>query len=117
MKIVSWNVNGIRAAYKKGFIEFIEREDPDLLCVQETKAHREQCEPPLVRAAGRESLWSSAVRKGYSGVATFFKQAPLETANGIGLPATKNFRSTIFIFPTAARGLNATSTNKSSFRS
>jgi exodeoxyribonuclease-3 len=84
MKIISWNVNGIRAAYKKGFIEFIDREDPDLLCVQETKAHREQCEPPLVNASGRQSLWSSAARKGYSGVATFYKEPPLETATGIG---------------------------------
>lgn len=85
MKIISWNVNGIRAAYKKGFVEFIEREDPDLICVQETKAHREQCEPPLQNAAGRESLWSSAIRKGYSGVATFYKKPPLESAMGIGL--------------------------------
>lgn len=85
MKIITWNVNGIRAAYKKGLIDFINSEDPDILCLQETKAHREQCEPDLVNAAGRESLWSSAVRKGYSGVATFWKQAPLEYATGIGL--------------------------------
>lgn len=85
MKIVTWNVNGIRAVYKKGFVEFIERENPDILCLQETKAHREQCEPPILTAGGRESLWSSAVRKGYSGVATFYKQEPLEYAPGWGL--------------------------------
>lgn len=86
MKIITWNVNGIRAAYKKGFIEFIEREEPDILCVQETKAHREQCEPPLVNAAGRESFWSSAVRKGYSGVATFVTKSPKHVEHGLGLP-------------------------------
>jgi exodeoxyribonuclease-3 len=115
MKIISWNVNGIRAAYKKGFGEFIDREDPDLLCVQETKAHREQCEPPLVNAAGRDSLWSSAVRKGYSGVATFYKQAPLESATGIGLheydsegriviTRYKNFRLYNIYFPNGGSG-------------
>jgi exodeoxyribonuclease-3 len=90
MKIISWNVNGIRAAYKKGFIEFIEREDPDLLCVQETKAHREQCEPGILSPAGRESFWSSAVKKGYSGVATFCKtidgakSIPRKVSHGMG---------------------------------
>ena len=84
MKIVSWNVNGIRAAYKKGFVEFIERLDPDLLCVQETKAQREQCEPAIVNAAGRASFWSSAKRKGYSGTATFCKTEPVSVSYGIG---------------------------------
>lgn len=73
MKLISWNVNGIRACYKKGFVEFIEREDPDILAIQETKAHPEQCEPILRHPAGREGYWSSAKRKGYSGTATFLK--------------------------------------------
>lgn len=85
MKIISWNVNGIRAAYKKGFVEFIEREEPDLLCVQETKAHKEQVEPVLVNPAGRMSFWSSATRKGYSGVATFATREPKAVSYGIGL--------------------------------
>lgn len=86
MKIITWNVNGIRAAYKKGLIEFIEREDPDILCLQETKAHPEQCEPILRSPVGRVSFWSSAVRKGYSGVATFVRSEPKSVAYGIGIP-------------------------------
>jgi exodeoxyribonuclease-3 len=85
MKLISWNVNGIRAVYKKGLIEFIEREDPDVLCLQETKAHIEQCEPALRAPAGRDGHWSSASRKGYSGTATFSKTAPLASATGIGI--------------------------------
>lgn len=84
MKIISWNVNGIRAAYKKGFIEFVERETPDLLCVQETKAHREQCEPAIGSPLGMTSYWSSAVRKGYSGVATYVREEPRQVSYGIG---------------------------------
>lgn len=87
LKIVSWNVNGIRAAYKKGFIEFIEREEPDVLCVQETKAHIEQVEPPLRTPAGLSGIWSSAQRKGYSGVATFSKSPPSEFSIGFGIQA------------------------------
>lgn len=86
MKIISWNVNGIRAAYKKGFIEFIEREEPDFLCVQETKAYRDQVEPALVRPAGLSGYWSSAERKGYSGVATFARHEPKSVSYGVGLP-------------------------------
>lgn len=86
MKVISWNVNGIRAAHKKGLIEFIEREDPDILCLQETKAHREQCEPILAEPLGRKSFWSSAVRKGYSGVATYVREEPKSVSLGIGLP-------------------------------
>lgn len=86
MKIITWNVNGIRAAYKKGLIEFIEREDPEILCLQETKAHRDQCEPVLATPAGRVSFWSSAVRKGYSGVATYVKEEPKAVSFGTGNP-------------------------------
>lgn len=86
-KLIAWNVNGIRACYKKGFVEFVEREDPDFLAVQETKAERSQCEPPLVNVAGRTSFWSSAQKKGYSGTATFIKPGrpePTRVAQGIG---------------------------------
>ncbi len=85
MKIITWNVNGIRAVYKKGFIEFVEREEPDLLCLQETKAHPEQCEPALLHPAGMKGFWSSAVRRGYSGVATFVKSDPKNVAYGWGI--------------------------------
>lgn len=85
MKIITWNVNGVRAAYKKGFIEFIEREEPDVLCIQETKASPDQVEPALLRPAGLAGHWSTAVKKGYSGVATF-SRAPLEgVMKGIGV--------------------------------
>lgn len=87
MKIITWNVNGIRAAYKKGLIEFVERENPDILCLQETKAHREQCEPSLWTLGRRAGYWSSAVRKGYSGVATFVQQEPKSVVHGMGIEA------------------------------
>ncbi len=67
-------------------MEFIEREEPDIFCVQETKAHPEQCEPTLLRPAGRTSHWSAAVRKGYSGVATFSREEPLDVGYGIDRP-------------------------------
>lgn len=87
MKLISWNVNGIRACYKKGFIEFIEREDPDIFLVQETKANPEQCEPALIKPADRVSFWSSAKKKGYSGTATFVKPelTPKRVHHGIGI--------------------------------
>jgi len=88
MKLISWNVNGIRACYKKGFIEFIEREQPDILAVQETKAHPDQCEPLLRSPAERMGLWSTAKRKGYSGTATFLAPTlppPKQVNYGIGI--------------------------------
>ena len=85
MKIISWNVNGIRAVYKKGFLDFIEKENPDLLCVQETKAHLEQCEPAIRHPGERFSFWASAIKKGYSGVATFAKTRPLAAATELGV--------------------------------
>lgn len=90
MKIISWNVNGIRSVYKKSFMEFVEREDPDILCVQETKAHIEQVEVPLRHPGGRISFWSSAIQPGYSGVATFSKARPLAAATQIGAPEYDN---------------------------
>lgn len=70
MKIISWNVNGIRAVGKKGFLPFVEREAPDVLCLQETKAHFDQVENQVREPSGMKGSWSSAIRKGYSGVAT-----------------------------------------------
>lgn len=74
MKIISWNVNGIRAVGKKGFLPFIEREAPDVLCLQETKAHFDQVENSIREPHGMKGAWSSALRKGYSGVATMERQ-------------------------------------------
>ena len=85
MKIFSWNVNGIRAVQKKGIIEWVLKEQPDILCLQETKAHIEQLDDELVNIPGYYSYFSSGERKGYSGVATYTKQKPLCVAHGIGI--------------------------------
>ena len=74
MKVVSWNVNGIRACYSKGLKKFIADYDPDVLCLQETKAQREQVPMEMRDLGYAHSYWWSAQRKGYSGVATFSKQ-------------------------------------------
>ncbi len=81
IKIISWNVNGIRAVLKKGaFQEFLEKHDPDILCLQETKANRDQVEIDL---EGYEEYWNSAERKGYSGTAIFTKIHPISVANDL----------------------------------
>jgi len=85
MRIITWNVNGIRAVMNKGFLDFFEVQDPDLLCLQETKAHPEQVEPILLHPGGRVSFWSSADRRGYSGTATFCRERPVEVKTGIGI--------------------------------
>jgi len=80
MKLYSWNVNGIRAVINKGaFAEFIESEQPDILCLQETKAQQGQVEVDL---PGYEEYWNSADKKGYSGTAIFTKVKPISVING-----------------------------------
>jgi exodeoxyribonuclease III len=79
MKLISWNVNGIRAVYKKGFVEWITKESPDILCLQETKASFEQFPTELTESSVYEISHSSAVKKGYSGVATFCREKILDT--------------------------------------
>ena len=86
MKILSWNVNGIRSVQRKGFLEWLERESPDVLCVQETKAHQEQLDPALIQPKGYYAYFCSGVRKGYSGVATFTKEKPISARTGFGIP-------------------------------
>jgi len=86
MKIASWNVNGMRAVVRKGFFEWLERESPDLVCLQETKCTKEQLgEGDHARLAdlGYETYWHCAERKGYSGVATFARRAPLFVTYGV----------------------------------
>lgn len=85
LKLLSWNVNGIRAAYKKGFLNFLKNESPDILCVQETKANIDQLTEDLINPAGYKTYWSSAERKGYSGVATFSKIEPQSIEKGFGV--------------------------------
>jgi len=90
MKIYSWNVNGIRAVHKKGlFTKFVEKEKPDILCLQETKAMREQSEVDLPEY---EEYWNSAERKGYSGTAIFTKEKPLKVINGLPADIVKKYK-------------------------
>jgi exodeoxyribonuclease-3 len=87
VKLISWNVNGIRAAWKKGLPEFVAAENPDVLCLQETKIQREQLTPELTDLAGYRSHWSMAEKKGYSGVATYTRPEPMAVATNFGSPA------------------------------
>ena len=81
MKIVSWNVNGIRAMLKKGFLDFMDEVEPDIICLQETKASPEQVD--LALDAYPHKFWNSAVKKGYSGTAIFSKIPPISVENDL----------------------------------
>ncbi|HIC39100.1 MAG TPA: exodeoxyribonuclease III [Candidatus Marinimicrobia bacterium] len=85
MKLISWNVNGIRAANKKGFLQWLEETDPDIVCLQETKAHVEQLPKELLEEHGYYTYWHSGVKKGYSGVATYCKEEALYVQEGLGI--------------------------------
>jgi exodeoxyribonuclease III len=85
IKLLSWNVNGIRAAYRKGFSEWLAAASPDVLCIQETKASVDQLLSDIVRPEGYYSYWHSASKKGYSGVAVFSKREPLAVENVLGI--------------------------------
>ena len=77
MKIISYNVNGIRAAVKKGFVEWLIAADPDVICLQEIKAQKEQLDLGIFETAGYPyHYWFSAQKKGYSGVAILCKKKP-----------------------------------------
>ena len=82
MKLISWNVNGIRACVNKGFEDFFKQIDADIFCIQETK-----CQPNQIQLEfeGYKSYWNSAERKGYSGTAIFTKKEPLNISYGIGI--------------------------------
>ncbi len=84
-KLISWNVNGIRASQKKGLIEWVEKESPDVLCLQETKASPEQLSPELINIKGYTSYFSSAEKKGYSGVAVYTKEPAVKVKTGFGI--------------------------------
>ena len=86
MKIISYNVNGIRAALKKGFLDWLQVANPDVICIQETKAHKDQLELSLFEEAGYPfHYWFSAQKKGYSSVAIFCKEKPKHIAYGTGI--------------------------------
>jgi exodeoxyribonuclease-3 len=86
LKIVSWNVNGIRAVWKKGFKDWMLKEGMDILCLQETKAQIDQLSDEITKVDDYSSYFFSAEKKGYSGVAIYTKQKPLRVVNGIGKP-------------------------------
>ena len=85
MKLISWNVNGIRAVAKKGFLEWLNMEKPDILCLQETKAWAEQVPVELQPPDGYNVTWSKPSKKGYSGVATFSKRKPIDISMDLGI--------------------------------
>ena len=85
MKLISWNVNGVRAVVKKGFLDWLELAQPDILCLQETKAHVDQLAAEILTDHGYHTFWHSGERRGYSGVATFCKDEPFYVQEGLGL--------------------------------
>jgi exodeoxyribonuclease-3 len=86
IRILSWNVNGLRAVHKKGFIEWVLAENPDILCVQETKAAKEQLPRALKSIEGYHAYFCEAEKKGYSGVAIYTKIKPKNVEYGFGIP-------------------------------
>ena len=85
IRILSWNVNGIRAIHKKGFLDWLRKDSPDILCVQETKAHVNQLPDELKSVEGYKTYYCSAERKGYSGVALYSKEQPDRVIPGFGI--------------------------------
>lgn len=87
LHLMTWNVNGIRAVAKKGFVETLQELAPDIIGVQETKAQPDQLDDDLKNIPGYQSYWFSAERKGYAGVAVYSKLAPIAVTNGLGVEA------------------------------
>ncbi len=86
MKLISWNVNGLRAAMKKGFKEFFEDENADIFCIQETKMQQDQIDDEIKNVVSKYNCyWNSARKKGYSGTAVFTKEKPINVTYGIGI--------------------------------
>lgn len=85
MRVLSYNVNGIRAALKKGFADWLQAADPDVLCIQETKALQEQVDTGVFEDLGYHHYWFSAQKKGYSGVAILTKKEPNKVVCGSGI--------------------------------
>ncbi len=90
IRILSWNVNGLRAILKKDFLAWFKKESPDILCLQEIKALAQQLPPDVLRFPGYDVQINAAVRPGYSGVATFSKQTPLSVKKGFGFQRFDN---------------------------
>jgi exodeoxyribonuclease-3 len=117
LKLLSWNVNGIRAAEKKGFCEWVKNSDADIIGLQETKAHQDQLSPNLLNIEGYSSVWKLGEKKGYSGVAIYSRldslniisefPAPILNAEGrlLGLEFEKFFYFNGY-FPNGGRGMD-----------
>ena len=88
MRIISYNVNGIRAAIKKGFLDWLKTNPADIICLQETKAHEGDVDVKKLEKLGFEHHWFSANKKGYSGVAIFSKIKPTSIKKGNGYPTS-----------------------------
>jgi exodeoxyribonuclease III len=86
IKLLSWNINGLRAVHRKGLLLPVFDLAPDILCLQETKAAEDQVPPDLLQLAGYRAYFSAAERKGYSGVGVFSRIEPVEVRRGIGIP-------------------------------
>lgn len=86
MKIVSYNVNGIRAALKKGILDWVKEENPEIFCIQESKSQEEQLDPSHFEKLGYHAYWHSAEKKGYSGVVTWSKIKADTVEEGAGMP-------------------------------
>jgi exodeoxyribonuclease-3 len=116
--ITTWNVNGLRAAFKNGANKWWEKIDPDMLCLQEIRARPDQLTPAQLESFEKQhAVWNPAERGGYSGVATFTKQKPLESTAGLGIARfdaegrviqtkTKNYRVFNIYFPNGGRDLS-----------
>jgi exodeoxyribonuclease III len=90
MKLISWNVNGIRAAEKKGLFEFMLEQDADVYGLQETKAHKEQLHDGILNREGYTSYWSQGLQKGYSGTAVYTKVVPISYVDHNEDPILRN---------------------------
>ncbi len=85
IEILCWNINGIRAAERKGFLDWLEQQSPDILCLQETKAQLAEISQELQQPPGYYAHWAFPERKGYNGVVTFTKEKPIKVENGLGI--------------------------------
>lgn len=97
LTLYSWNVNGLRAVQRKGFLDWFQRTQPDILCLQETKAHPEQLDPELIDPGGYRVYWASAERKGYSGVALYTRSEPVSVQIGLGIEVYDREGRTILV--------------------
>jgi len=98
MRMLSWNVNGIRAIHKKGFVDWLVADNPDILCLQETKAQPEQVPADIRSLSQWHQFYCSAERKGYSGVGLLTKTEPKEVRYGLGVPEFDAEGRTIIAF-------------------